>query len=99
MTEQDEKQLKLSIDHIFESGANEIRVFEMVKNFINSNRDIYKSEFASEIQQAYNKEHIRFQITSKKTGFSYNSKLYMSKENAELECPSEDYAVSFLFLV
>ena len=35
MTDQDEKQLRKEIDHIFESGANEIRVFEMVKNFIN----------------------------------------------------------------
>ena len=36
MTQQDKEQLKLEIDHIFESGANEIRIFEMVVNFIDS---------------------------------------------------------------
>ena len=36
MTELQEKQLKQEIQHIFDSGANEIRVLEMVKNFINN---------------------------------------------------------------
>lgn len=35
MTDTEEKDLKAEIAHIFDSGANEIRVFEMVKNFIN----------------------------------------------------------------
>jgi len=34
MTEQEEKDLKQEIQHIFDSGANEIRIFEMVKTFI-----------------------------------------------------------------
>ena len=34
LTTKDTKELKLEIDHIFESGANEIRIFKMVKNFI-----------------------------------------------------------------
>ena len=34
MTEQDEKQLWMEIEHIFDSGANELRVFNMVKGFI-----------------------------------------------------------------
>lgn len=34
MTEQDEKQLLLEIEHIFDSGANELRVFNMVKAFV-----------------------------------------------------------------
>ena len=34
MTEQDEKQLLMEIEHIFDSGANELRVFNMVKAFI-----------------------------------------------------------------
>ena len=34
MTEQDEKQLWIEIEHIFDSGANELRVFNMVKSFI-----------------------------------------------------------------
>lgn len=32
----EEEQLKVEIKHIFESGANEIRIFEMVKSFINN---------------------------------------------------------------
>lgn len=35
LSKQDEQQLKLEIEHIFESGANEMRIFEMVKLFIN----------------------------------------------------------------
>src|SRR5688572_4416373 len=34
MTGQDELDLRSEIQHIFDSGANEIRVFEMVKMFI-----------------------------------------------------------------
>jgi predicted Zn-ribbon and HTH transcriptional regulator len=34
MTEQDKKQLWMEIEHIFDSGANELRVFNMVKSFI-----------------------------------------------------------------
>ena len=34
MTQADEKNLKREIAHIFESGANEIRIFEMIKVFI-----------------------------------------------------------------
>lgn len=34
MSSQDKDQLKLEIEHIFDSGANEIRVFEMVCSFI-----------------------------------------------------------------
>ena len=35
-----EDHLKLEIAHIFESGANEIRVFEMVRLFINQRRKL-----------------------------------------------------------
>jgi len=34
MTTQDEQSLKKEIHHIFDSGANEVRIFEMVKTFI-----------------------------------------------------------------
>ena len=43
MTEQDKEQLKLEIDHIFESGANEIRIFEMVVNLIDSRNGVNKN--------------------------------------------------------
>lgn len=36
MSEQQEEQLKLEIQHIFDSGANEVRVFEMVKSFVSN---------------------------------------------------------------
>lgn len=36
MTQVDEENLKKEIQHIFDSGANEIRIFEMVKLFIQS---------------------------------------------------------------
>ena len=34
MTTQDEQSLKNEIQHIFDSGANEMRILEMVKSFI-----------------------------------------------------------------
>jgi hypothetical protein len=34
MTKYEEKQLKIEIKHIFDSGANEIRVFNMFKEFL-----------------------------------------------------------------
>lgn len=43
MTQQDKDQLKLEIDHIFESGANEIRISEMVVNFIDSRNGVNKN--------------------------------------------------------
>ena len=43
MTQQDKEQLKLEIEHIFESGANEIRIFEMVVNFIDSRNVVNKN--------------------------------------------------------
>ena len=39
MTEQEEQYLKMEIDHIFNSGANKIRVFEMVKTFISTHKE------------------------------------------------------------
>ena len=36
MTEQDKEQLNIEISHIFESGANHLRIFEMVENFIDN---------------------------------------------------------------
>lgn len=39
-----EEQLKVEIAHIFESGANEIRVLEMVKSFINKYNTSHHSE-------------------------------------------------------
>ena len=36
MNEIEEEQLKVEIKHIFDSGANEIRILEMIKSFLNS---------------------------------------------------------------
>lgn len=38
-----EEQLKLEIAHIFDSGVNELRIFEMVKNFIDSRNGVNKN--------------------------------------------------------
>jgi len=44
MTEYEEKQLKLEIEHIFDSGANEIRVFNMFKIFLDKHDfNLYKT--------------------------------------------------------
>ena len=61
-----EKQLKLEIVHIFNSGANEIRVFEMVKNFINKN--------------TYDKEDMRYLSESFDSGFE-NFEQWLEKYN------------------
>ncbi len=42
MNEVEKEQLRVEIKHIFDSGANEIRVFEMVKSFIESRSGINK---------------------------------------------------------
>jgi hypothetical protein len=34
MTKEEKNQLELEIQHIFDSGANEIRVFEMINRFV-----------------------------------------------------------------
>lgn len=39
-----EDQLKLEIAHIFDSGANEMRIFEMVKNFIDKRNLINRND-------------------------------------------------------
>jgi len=36
MNEVEGEQLRMEIQHIFDSGANEIRIFEMIKSFLES---------------------------------------------------------------
>lgn len=43
MTDKDKKQLEYELRHIFESGANELRVYEMVVNFIESRELVNKT--------------------------------------------------------
>ena len=43
MTDKDKKQLEYELRHIFESGANELRVYEMVVNFIQSRELVNKT--------------------------------------------------------
>ena len=52
MTQQDKEQLKLEIDHIFESGANEIRIFEMVVNFIDSRNGVNKNFVLADVRRS-----------------------------------------------
>jgi hypothetical protein len=49
MNQKDKEQLELEINHIFESGANEIRIFNMVvdfieKSYVEKNKSIEKDE-------------------------------------------------------
>ena len=55
MTTQDELSLKNEIQHIFDSGANEIRIYNMVVAFIENNRvDSLKVKKAVEILERHN---------------------------------------------
>ena len=42
MNEIEKEQLRVEIQHIFDSGANEIRIFEMVESFIESRNGVNK---------------------------------------------------------
>tara|TARA_R110000822_G_scaffold216485_2_gene351164 strand:+ start:350 stop:601 length:252 start_codon:yes stop_codon:yes gene_type:complete len=42
MNDIEKEQLKIEIQHIFDSGANEIRIFEMAKSFIESRNGVNK---------------------------------------------------------
>lgn len=53
MTQQDKEQLKLEIDHIFESGANEIRIFEMVVNFIDRRNGVNKNFVLADVSGCF----------------------------------------------
>lgn len=53
MTQQDKEQLKLEIDHIFESGANEIRIFKMVVNFIDSRNGVNKNFVLADVSSSF----------------------------------------------
>ena len=61
MTQQDKEQLEIEINHIFESGANEIRIFEMVTNFIDSrnrvNKNIVSLDVNGGCQHAWHYSH------------------------------------------
>ena len=50
------EQLRKEIDHIFESGANEIRIYNMIVSFLENNRaDSLKVKKAVEILERHNK--------------------------------------------
>ena len=53
MTQQDKEQLKLEIDHIFESGANEIRIFGMVVNFIDRRNGVNKNFVLADVNSSF----------------------------------------------
>lgn len=42
MSEIEKEQLRMEIQHIFDSGANEVRIFEMVKSFIDNRNGVNK---------------------------------------------------------
>lgn len=66
MTDKEQEDLKNEIKHIFDSGANEVRVFEMVKNFINQFRSFSScsNERADNLEEELNrlKEFVGFEM-------------------------------------
>lgn len=54
MNQVEAEQLRMEIAHIFESGANEIRIFEMVKSFIESRQQVNKLPIHIVIERAFN---------------------------------------------
>jgi predicted RNA-binding protein with EMAP domain len=55
MKTSDKEQLKAEIDHIFESGANELRIYEMVEKFINKSYSLsLRGEEKAEILRKLN---------------------------------------------
>jgi hypothetical protein len=56
MSVEDEKQLELEVKHIFDSGANEIRIVEMVKLFIDK-RYFTKEQVDEFCNDAYQAAH------------------------------------------
>lgn len=52
MDEVEKEQLRMEIQHIFDSGANEIRIFEMVKSFIERRSGINKLIIANVVGQS-----------------------------------------------
>jgi len=67
MTEQEEQYLKMEIDHIFNSGANKIRVFEMVKTFISTHKEAMN--FTHCCTQLKGKEAIPFEEWAEREGY------------------------------
>lgn len=65
MTQQDKEQLKLEIGHIFESGANEIRIFGMVVNFIDSRKCWIK---ADDSRPEYDGRYLAHIVTKEECG-------------------------------
>lgn len=58
-------QLKLEIEHIFDSGANEIRIFNMVKSFINKHfvdkeESVKWFEYPENLPKDYNADYLVF---------------------------------------
>lgn len=47
MNSENDIQLKKEIEHIFESGANETRIYEMVKNFIDKRNLLHNDKLSN----------------------------------------------------
>ena len=53
MNKIEKRQLRAEIQHIFDSGANEIRIFEMVKSFIEKRTTMtMRDKFAAKAMQS-----------------------------------------------
>ena len=50
MTTEDKAQLITEINHIFDSGANEVRIFEMVRDFIDKINKVASNPFPEDLK-------------------------------------------------
>ena len=79
----EKEQLKLEIQHIFDSGANEIRIFEMVKSFIESRPIITNPEKLS-IRDEFAKSALMGLVAKHGTPFGESSYILRVKESYKI---------------
>jgi hypothetical protein len=66
-----EEQLKLEVAHIFDSGANELRVLEMVKNFIDSRKAVNKNFVLADVSGTSSLHHCGNELTEKEVFYDH----------------------------
>ena len=56
----EQEQLRVEIQHIFDSGANEIRILEMVKSFINDRKQYTERQVYDAYLKGFNDATIKY---------------------------------------
>jgi hypothetical protein len=84
MTKEDKEQLNIEVSHIFESGANHLRIFEMVENFIDKRyKDINYTPCCKSDSEQFSFADMRdafdYASVSSQRRYGYTFKEWMSK--------------------